>query len=395
MAKISKLTLKSLIVIALIFILTALPTLATPALHVPEDVRSIDTTKGATIIYGQLLGVGNATAPGSLNVRSGETDYIVYFSKNTIFSSGDDRQIDPTWFLPGDWLRVIGNLNPDGLSLDADVIINTSVRYVGTRNINGFIQSIDVEGNKATMEWNNKIYRLDFTPNSRLVVNRNFNASVSDLQVGDRVRGRGIAHPSLNIIQVRLMIVLRRGTLEWIRNNMEIARGTLLSINTTATDLPENVTAILELKRKDNDQAFSVYTTADTIYVRRFLGRTTLDEFLPGDFIAVVGRRSTNNSTVITARLIRDHSLRILTTRGIAGEITALDSTANRFTLTRLGVDWLVDFTDTTHIVLITPEGTINPAKFSDLQVGDTCRGRGFGHPALKIVNATKGVCWR
>ncbi len=364
--------------------------------YAPEDMRVVSTTQVVSL-YGQLLGVGNTTAPGSFNIRVDDTDYVIYFDGNTLFLGADDRNIGPDWFLPGDWIRVTGYLNGDGLSLDADVVINTSVRVVGTQNVNGWIQSVDPDNNQATMIWGGKTWRLDFTENSRIVAAFNFDASVSDLQVGDRVRGRGIKHAEFNIVQVKLLVVLRRGIVEWVKNNTEIVRGPLLSINTDAisSTAPAGTTAILKVRDSSRDIDFTIYVDEDTKVFRRWFGGGAIDDLLEGDYLGVIGKRATNDSTEFTARIIRNHSLGMVTSKGIPGTIVSIDAAAGNFILERLGVLWRIDVNDFTHLVVVSSAGVINPASIGDLQVGDMCRGRGIRHASLNIVLADAGVCRR
>lgn len=394
-----KLSFFSIVLALLAFTFSAVLPASAATQYAPENVQNLNTTGQPTTLYGQLLGIGNTTAPGSFNIRvDGTTDYVITFDQNTLFFGSDELKIGPDWFLPGDWIRVIGILNPDGLSVDADVVVNTSVRVVGTQNINGWIQSIDADNNRATLLWGGKTFRLDFIDQSRIIIpGRNANAEVSDLRVGDRVRGRGVKHASLNIIQVQLMVVLRRGAVEWVRNNTEVIRGPLLSIDTEniPSTAPSGTTAVLEVKDNKRNLTFTIYTTENTKYFRRYFGRSSQEELIPGDSLSIVGKRRSNDSPVLTAHVLRNNSIRMVTTKGIAGTIVAINLDDNNLILERLGVNWRIDFDEDTHIVLVTPTAITNPASLADLAVGDECRGRGIKHSNFRIIEAEQGVCWR
>lgn len=343
---------------------------------------------------GSLIELENTTPPTTILVRdtSGEQtiDYIVEIDPDTVIARRGDWSSNLAYWLVGDVLKVWGYQVNDE-TVHANVVINTSITGVGSWGQNGWITAIDCQANQLTVNWENQDWRIDLVPEAtKIVIPPNTNATCDDLEVGDRIRGRGVKHGSLNIVQARIIFVLRREFVNYVKRNTERLNGTLIQIN---SNTPPTIVKIITTG--DDPTEYDIRITERTRIRQRFLGPGSLDEWIVGDNITFLVKNTstgtvstsvTSSENIRTAVMAKNNSIWKVSTRGQTGTIIAIDYPANQFIM-RWGANnsrLRIDVTENTHIV----KDIINPASFSDLAIGDRVRGRGERHATLPIIIA-------
>ncbi len=119
--------------------------------------------------------------------------------------------------------------------------------------------------------------------------------------------------------------------------------------------------------------------------VRRFWGKSSLDEFTAGDAIHVVGRLNADGT--ISASVVQDNSIQA--THAVrVGTIASLDTAAKSFTLNAAGSSTLAFIVKTSSATQFKIPG-LTTSTFSNLNVGDKVWVRGVVNTRTKVINAS------
>src|SRR3989304_6789415 len=105
--------------------------------------------------------------------------------------------------------------------------------------------------------------------------------------------------------------------------------------------------------------------------LRLNLGKSVLTEFLLCDDLEVWGKPT--DTGTISAKIIRNHTIFLTSTKGVFGDIKSIDTTNNSLVFNWKDKDYNVKVDANTKINIT---GIKNKAKFADLKVGDRAIGR-------------------
>jgi len=375
----------------------------TPALA-SEEVSTEETTnvveeeyteepETAVNFAGMLIEVGSTDLPTTLIIRSNEdsVDYTVNLDENVILGQRRDQYTKLEDWIPGDQIRVMGMKNENTGVIEATVASNLSIAVSSHKGLNGWITSIDEENSSVTVQWKDKDYTVRITENTHMVAGLKNPAELSDLQEGDRVRGRLLWRAGEEDPEAKILIVLRRGENLFMKIRTWVVRGQLLEVTGTEAPTTIKIELLPSPLVKEGDvnnlignvgDEVEVNVLEETKLVRRFFGSTTLEEFQPGDELKIVGR--INDEGMVDAKLIKDNSIWKTSTKGVAGKVTAIDSSNMSFTISWYGKDYIVYVTDSTRIV----DGPYGDVAFEELEVDDKIRGRGTRRAKTNEVTA-------
>lgn len=375
---------------------------ATKATEVEEQ---LDQYVKDVQFLGMLVELGSTTAPTNLVVRISsatdeltgdvEGDVTVEVTTSTVLGQRKDQYTKLEDWIPGDRIRVIGHQDENTGVVTASVLVNHSISTVHNWGSNGWITEIDTDNDIVSVQWQNKTYQLQVTENTRIVAPPKNPAEITDLKVGDRIRGRVLARLSEGIaVEAKIIVVLRRGNDIFLGIRTGIVHGEILSME--GTEAPTTMTVKIKknnhLKKNDTNNligvegdTITVNITEDTVIVRKYFGQTDLTEFVPGDSVMIIGKAQGKKSDkTIEARLIRNKDIFLASTQGHSGEIQSIDVSTNRLTVKWQGKTWRVDIGEETQIV----KDNNTSATIEDLEVGDLIRARGLYHKTLRVFQA-------
>ena len=118
-------------------------------------------------------------------------------------------------------------------------------------------------------------------------------------------------------------------------------------------------------------KTYLVEVKSDTKIYRRYWGKSVLTEFLLGDDLEVWGKPTDTGS--ISAKIIRNHTIYLTSTKGVFGDIKSIDADNNSLVFNWKDKAYNVKVDAKTKINIT---GIKNKAKISDLKVGDRAIGR-------------------
>jgi len=355
-----------------------------------EETTGTETTTSVNFV-GTLVEVGSTEVPTTLVVRYNNVDYSVNVTSSTLLGQRRDQWTKLSDWIPGDAIRVIGTKNENTGVIDATILVNTSIVVWSHRGVNGWITAIDTENNKVTVTYASATYILNVTENTNIYIPGKGKVTINELKVGDRIRGRVLKRWGTTDLEAKIIVVLRRGNLLFQKLRTNVFNAELIEIASTTlpTTLKVKILTSPTLKFGDVNNLIGVpgdektiNVTENTVLVRRWFGKTTLEEFTPGDTLMIVGRAEDDGT--ITAKLIRDNDIWRVSSQGVAGEITSIDTANNQFVISWLGKTVTVKVTSATKIVV----GTNTAATLADLAVGDKVRGRGVWSATTQMVTA-------
>lgn len=355
-----------------------------------EEVAGTETTTSVNFV-GTLIEVGSTDVPTTLVVRYNNVDYSVNVTSDTLLGQRLDQWTKLSDWIPGDAIRVIGTKNENTGVIDATILVNTSIVIWSHRGVNGWITAIDTENSKVTVTYASATYVLQVTDNTNIYIPGKGRVTINELRVGDRIRGRALKRWGTTELEAKIIVVLRRGNLLFQKLRTNVFNAELLEVagTTPPTTIKVKILESPTLKFGDVNNLIglpgdekTVNITESTKLVRRWFGSTTLEEFVPGDHLMIVGRA--NDDGTIDAKLVRDNDIWLATSLGAAGEITSIDTANNQFVVSWLGKTVTVKVTSATKIVV----GENTAATISDLQVGDLVRGRGVWSATNQMLTA-------
>jgi len=291
---------------------------------------------------GMLIEIGSTDLPTTLIVRQNgtSTDYTVNIDSSTVMGQRKDQYTNLSDWIPGDQIRVIGIENDNTGEVDATIVVNHSIKNTTNKGINGWITKIDTENKQVAYQWSNKEYTFKYDDDTRFVAGLKNPAGVDDLAVGDRIRGRLLVRRGEEVNTAKIVVVLRRGEDLFMKIRTFVPKVTLVRINSTVvpTTIQVKIRKTPGLRANDVNNLIgtegalvTVNITEDTKIVRKYFGRTTLDEFSMGDKLHIVGR--VNDDGTIDAKMIKNESIWKTSTKGHAGTVLAVDVANNRLTV--------------------------------------------------------------
>jgi hypothetical protein len=294
---------------------------------------------------GMLIEVGSTDIPTTLRIRdnSNGEDYTIEVSNDTVLGQRKDQTTLLSDWIPGDQIRVIGKKNENTENIEASVLVNLSIKTTSNLGVNGWITNIDKENKTITYQWANVEHTFTYTDDTRLVVGGINPASVDDLEINDRIRGRlllrqCVTEPCYN--EAKIIIVLRRGENLFMKIRTFRPNATLVRLDSTI--VPTTIQVRIEKTAGltggdvnnligDEGALVTVNVTGDTKIVRKYFGKTTLDEFSIDDKLQIVGR--VNDDGTIDANLLKNVSVWKTSTQGHAGVVTEINSDEGYLTM--------------------------------------------------------------
>ena len=299
---------------------------------------------------GVLIEIGTTELPTTIIVADNKTKthYTIEVEEDTILGKRAFGFTSLSDWIPGDQIRVIGNLNKNTNTVTATTLINLSFLPRKFRGINGWITKIDKDQSKVTYTWMQREYTVRVTDRTRIVAGLKNPASLNDLRVGDRIRGRTFAGSGESEPEAKIIVVLRRGKDLFMKIRTFIPKVELVRINSTVipTTLQVKILPTPTLRKNDvnnligtEGKLVTVNVTEDTVLVRKYFGRTTLAEFTPGDILHIVGR--VNDDGTVDAKLIKNESIWMTHVFGHLGTVTEINADQGYFMMNWYPVRYL------------------------------------------------------
>lgn len=305
------------------------------------DESKLYEKKNDIHFVGILIEVGSTDIPTNIIVRDNATgeDYTVNVTANTILGQKKDRATNLADWIPGDQIRVIGKKNENTEYIDAATLVNLSISLKDNRGANGWVTNISSSTNEIAYTWKNKESIFKYDGKTRFVVGGKNPATVDDLKVGDRIRVRLLARVGETPL-AKIIVVLRRGNDLFMKIRTFIPEVTLVRLDSTIVPTTIQVRMDKTPGMRANDvnnlidaegTLITVNITEDTKIVRKYFGKTTLDEFSVGDKLRIVGR--VNDDGTIDAKVIKNNSIWKTSTQGYAGVVTGVDAAGGFITV--------------------------------------------------------------
>ena len=300
----------------------------------PVSEEGLYEAKTEINFAGMLVEIGSTDIPTTLIVRDNkdQTDYTIEITADTVLGQRRDQVTLLSDWIPGDQIRVIGDKNGNTGTIEASIAVNLSIKIHTNRAANGWITNIDKENKKITYQWANKEHTFSYNDDTKFVVGLKNPASVDDLEINDRIRGRLLLRSGEDPM-AKIVVVLRRGPelFMMIRTFRPNATVTRLDSTILPTTIQVRVDRTPGLRANDVNNLVgtegtlvTVNITENTIIVRKYFGKTTLDEFSVGDKVHIVGR--VNNDGTVDAKLLKNLDIWKTTTRGHAGVVTEVNT---------------------------------------------------------------------
>ncbi|MDP3043475.1 MAG: DUF5666 domain-containing protein [bacterium] len=283
---------------------------------------------------GMLVEVGSTDIPTNLIVRDNKTqaDYTVNVTANTVLGQRKDQTTSLSDWVPGDQIRVIGKKNENTGNVEPSVLVNLSIKIAENRGANGWITKINKETKSITYQWANKEYTFKYDDGTKFVSGLKNPATVDDLAINDRIRVRLLLRAGQDPV-AKIAVVLRRGAALFMKIRTFTPRATLVGMSNVIapTTIQIKIEKTPGLKANDVNNLIgtegalvTVNVTENTQIVRKYFGKTALDELAVGDDLMIVGR--VNDDGTVDAKLIKDNTIWKTSTRGHAGIVTEVNA---------------------------------------------------------------------
>jgi len=363
-----------------------------------EKIESVTQT-------GTLIEIGNTTAENTTviirtNDESGQTeDQTVEVETTSAVMTDAGAVSDLSDWIAGDQITFTANHYTNSGALVAKSLKNRSLKakHYGR---NGWVKAIRLETNEMDVEWNGTIYTLN-TSQAKLVAGAKNPATLSDFQVGDRIRGRVVEDNdgNPNTWKAEIIVVLRRGNDLFMR----VTRWVTLA---RITAIPEDITLPTTIEVEVLPSKFyeagdvnnligapgekvKVDITDQTHLVRKFFGKCLLKEFSEGDEVRIISRRDESTGHLV-AKFIKNDSIQMLGVANHLAAIEAIDTSTNTIEVelikTKLPVKkWTVRVQPDTVIYRYGQKISL-----SDLQAGEVIRVVGTANTLQYYVTAQR-----
>ncbi len=363
MKKISILTLLSLLALST---LTTIPHLvkaeeATDLTEVSASEAGATATQAATAtseitkiqtITGTLIEIGNTTAEETtIIVRAASNgitaDKTVQITAATKIINHSGLSSGLSEWIAGDQIVLIVSQDTNSGELKALKIKNLSLKN-RQKGLNGWIKAIRADKNEMDVEWSGQVYTLN-TTNAKMVAGLKNPATLTDFQINDRVRARVAEDGDTNRLTWRaeIIVVLRRDQALFMRVTRWVVPAEITSVPDNTSTLPYLITAkVLESKFYEKGDVnnligapgteIKIQVDQNTNLVRRFLGRSKINEFMESDQIRVVGRLNEITGN-LDAAMIKNESIQALGVAQTLSEVISADTTNNKLVVKLIG----------------------------------------------------------
>jgi len=309
----------------------------------PVHAEEAETTESVDM-WCQLQELSSTSLPTTIVCRenpAGEfTDYTVDIPVGTDFGTFPGNTTSMDDWITGDTLHIIGSQNLNTGVVTSELIVNSSMNPLNYRGLNGWITAIDESASTVTVQWEGVEHVVNVTDNTHMVVPPINPAALSDFEINDRVRIRIIKDSDVEN-EARIIVALRRGPHIYLKARTRGFAAELTDIDDNGDGTGSLTVTLLKnehlrtgdvnnLIGVEGDEITVTYDT-NTRIVRRFNGETTVDEFVEGDLLFVVGRY--NDDGTVSARLVKDNNIWRLGVARRGGEVTDIDTSSNTITV--------------------------------------------------------------
>jgi len=379
-----------------------------------SPVAALETTSETTKTVNQagaLVEIGNTTAEETtLIVRTTEngqtTDQTVEVNAATNTTNDSGQTSNLSDWIAGDQINFLAKKGSNSGELVTTKLKNRSFKS-GQLGLNGWVKAIRADKNEMDVDWGDKVYTLN-TASAKLVAGIKNPASLSDFQVGDRIRARLTEDNDGNNLtwQAKIIVVLRRGTTLFMRVTRWVVPAEITALPEDTSHYPYTISAkVLSSKFYQVGDVnnligapgtiITIQVSDKTLLVRRFLGRATIGEFMEGDQIRIIGRLN-ETTGYLDAHLIKDNSIQRLGVSNRISEVVSLDAanftmvvkpvgmknplTGKRLRLTT-GQNWTLNIAKDSKIIKNGQTITL-----SQINIGDIVRVRGTANRLRQTV---------
>lgn len=311
------------------------------------DVENEDDLYEATLdmnFNGVLIEIGSTDLPTTLVVQNNTdgVDYTIEVDEDVILGQRRDQVTMLSDWIPGDQIKVVGQKNENTEVIESSMLVNLSIQLSSNLGANGWITNIDKDNKIITYQWSNKEFDIEYDDDTRFVSGLINPASVDDLEINDRIRGRSLIREGEDPL-AKIVVVLRRGDNLFMKIRTFRPNAKIVSIDDTVVPTTIKVVLVLTdgLRRNDVNNLIGtegeeviINISEDTKIVRKYFGITTLAEFSAGDLVSIVGR--VNDDNTVDAKLLKNNSVWKTSTKGHAGVVTEVNTSENYFM-----IDWI------------------------------------------------------
>jgi len=380
---------------------------------VTEANSATEESTTSIVETGTLIEIGNTTAEETtIIIRTEEdgatVDQTLQIDAHTDIVSDNNAAADLSDWIAGDQITYTANQGNNSGELVSTKLRNRSFKQLH-RGRNGWITEIRLDENEMDVTWANQIYTLNVA-DAKMVAGLKNPATLSDFQVGDRIRARvqDDGDGSQITWEAKIVVVLRRGPTLFMRVTRWVVPAEITSIPEDTLTYPFTITAkILPSKFYEEGDVnnligapgieFTIQVNKSTKLVRRYLGRATIDEFMEGDHIRVIGRL--NDSTgYLDAGLIKNNSIQRLGVSRRISEVISVDTLSSTIIVKPIGKknaltgkrqrlinqqNWKIQIYSETKLKKSGEDITLD-----DILVGDIIRARGVANRLQKTVAA-------
>ncbi len=302
----------------------------------PASEENLYENESDVHLVGMLVEIGSTDVPTTIIVRPNEggLDVTVNVTAETVMGQKRVQYTNLSDWIPGDQIRVIGKNNENTNVVDATILVNHSIVMHGNlfAGANGWITAIDKEAKEVTYQWNNNEHKFTYDDDTRFVAAGKNPASVDDLEINDRIRGR-LLKRSGETPYAKIVVVLRRGANLFMKIRTFRPNAVLTRLDSTVvpTTIQVKILNTPSLKANDVNNLIGTEGTLVTVnidentrIVRKYFGKTTLEEFSVGDHLSVVGR--INDDGTVDAKMVKNNSIWKTSTQGHAGVVTDVNT---------------------------------------------------------------------
>lgn len=384
-----------------------------------SSIEASNVTKEAKSLLhetGMLIEIGNTTAEETtliIRVTKNEIseDKTLQINSETTLINNKEADSDLSTWIAGDQIKYTAEIGDNSGELVALVIKNKSFQNYHFGK-NGWVKAIRPELNEMDIEWAGNIYTLN-TTNSKMVAGLKNPATLEDFKIDDRIRARVIRDNdnNANTWDAQIIVVLRRGKTLFMRVTRWVVPAEITELPTNMSEYPFEIKAkVLESKfYEDGDvnnligapgTEITITIDESTKLVRRYLGKSILNEFMAGDQIRIIGRLNEESGN-LDAKIIKNNSIQALGVSNRVSIVKEINVEDNTIKVVPIGVkdpqtgkrrritdgtEWTLELDENTKTMKDGIKITIN-----DIAIDDIIRVRGVAH-RLQTTITTKAI---
>jgi hypothetical protein len=213
-------------------------------------------------------------------------------------------------WITGDTVKIEGVLNENTGVITARSAEDQSLDEVRQRGLNGWIKEINKDRSTLTLTWGTETYTLQVTSATRMVVPPINPATLSDFQVGDRVRVRTNGDRT----QALIIVALRRADELFLKARTREFKGVLVENVFRKQSMTIKLAGNEHLRSDDvnnlvgiEGESVTVTWDENTKFKCKRSGDCVVERMVAGDGMQIVGR--VNDDGTILARLVKDRDL--------------------------------------------------------------------------------------